>query len=170
MQKTLLIIAMLYLIPACHANWGKGVKKIPFNGEITTTLPQNELFFKANKWVEFNLKNGENCTKDKELGQVVGTCSRKVNLEFSGISVAMIMHYTVTLEIHDKDITFQIEDIKYESIPDLGYSSRVTSVDHWVTQESGMTMSSIAFKYREKTIIEMNEVIEHLSAYLKRQN
>ncbi|MGB0521983.1 MAG: hypothetical protein ACPGJS_03435 [Flammeovirgaceae bacterium] len=166
MQKRILLFMALSTF--CHQYvYGNGDgKTTQFQGQILTQLSKSEFLHKAGKWVSFHLKSQEEATIDRTLGYIVATCTRKVFIEFSGVPVPMMLHYTLELKNRNGEVTYLIYDISYESIPDDGYHPNVIHVDHWKGLKKAGVSPSISSKYRLKTIVEVGEVIGHISSYL----
>jgi len=168
-EHNALNIITLYSFNYSFATGDGPAKTTQFQGAFNIQSPQAELFYRASKWVEYHLHGDEKLSLDKPKGQIKGRCSQKVNMNFSGIEVPMILYYTLEVVIHHEEVAYQIYHISFESIPDQGYPSKVIQMDKWMEHQSLSTSSHIRTKYKMKTITEVGEIVGYLTAYLQKE-
>ena len=145
------------------------IKTSEFQGQIDIEIPKNTFLFGATKWLKYHLDLNEEITVDKALGTLTGKCKRDVKMKFSGIEVPMTLHYTIELKYLGDKVTYQIYHISYKSIPDKGYKSHTVYVDKWFESQSKSATLTVASNYMNNAVIEVGEIIGHLSYYLQNE-
>lgn len=162
------LIIFFFLLTA--ASSVKGAESpVVFDGTITKEqATRGELFHKSKQYLMLYAKHRKDIIADYNSGILFGKCQRKIYIKLSGITVDMMMNYTIQLTVSDEEIAYTVTEVNFESIPDPGYKSHITYAEDWMNDESTteIKFTSIYQKYKMTTIVEVGEIIGEFSASL----